>query len=302
MPNYNDIEKEIGTMKQTAQDIVRRKYIKELADYTKTDVLLYASATDKPLPPPVQLSLGINEEDITSFMTGLNGLNSEKKEARKLLLLIHSNGGSLEATEKIVSYLRSKYHHITAVVPRTAMSAATLLCCACDEIIMGKQSAIGPIDPQINGIPAHAILTEFEKAEKDIAVRPEAAPIWLERIKNLPFGILTMCEVTNKLSKEKAISWLTSFMFKGELEAEDKSKAIAEWLGSFQNHNTHGHPISIVEAQKHGLKVKALEDDSKLQDLVLSVFHAAMITFAMTSCIKMVENQNGLGRYLGFRP
>lgn len=44
------------------------------------------------------------------------------------------------------------------------MSAATMLACACDEIVMGKQSAIGPIDPQMtltkaNGIayslPAH---------------------------------------------------------------------------------------------------------------------------------------------------
>ncbi|MBQ6152900.1 MAG: hypothetical protein IJJ15_04055 [Ruminococcus sp.] len=29
------------------------------------------------------------------------------------------------------------------------MSAASMLSCACDEIIMGKQSSIGPIDPQM---------------------------------------------------------------------------------------------------------------------------------------------------------
>lgn len=38
------------------------------------------------------------------------------------------------------------------------MPAAAFLSCACDEIIMPKRSAVSPIDPQIIGIAAHAIL------------------------------------------------------------------------------------------------------------------------------------------------
>ena len=298
MPNYNQIEQEIIQIRNAAQDTVRRRYIKQLSDYLNADILLYASSTDKPLPNAVSLALPINEEDVISFMTGLNGLNPTKCPERELFLVIHSHGGSLEATEQIVSYLRAKYKKITAIVPRTAMSAATLLCCACDKIIMGKQAAIGPIDPQINGIPAHAILTEFKRAEEDVARNPQTAPIWLERIKNLPFGILTMCDTTNKLSKEKAETWLSSYMFQSEQDGKEKAKNIAEWLGNFQNHKTHGHPISITEAINHGLKVTPLESDSELQELVLSLFHATMITFSMTPCIKMLENQNGVGRYL----
>ena len=298
MPNYNDIEREIIQAQKGAPDTIRRKYLKELANYLQADVLLYAASTDKPLPIQLTPSLSINEEDITSFMTGVNGLNPQKDESRKLFLIIHSHGGSLEATEQIVSYLRAKYKTIIAIVPRTAMSAATLLCCACDKIIMGKQSAIGPIDPQINGIPAHAILKEFNRAEEDVAIHPESAPIWLERIKNLPFGILTLCEATNRLSKEKAESWLQAFMLRNDNDGAKKAKEISEWLGSFQNHKTHGHPISAIEATKAGLKIENLEDDNTLQELVLSLFHATMVTFARTNCIKMLENQNGKGRYL----
>jgi len=62
-------------------------------------------------------------------------------------LILHSSGGSAEATEAIVKYLRSKFEHIRVIIPYGAMSAATMLACAADEIIMGKHSFIGPIDP-----------------------------------------------------------------------------------------------------------------------------------------------------------
>lgn len=74
-----------------------------------------------------------------------------------------------------------------------AMSAATLLACACDKIIMAKHSAVGPIDPQIGCIAAHAILKEFEKARQAVPENPKASPIWLDGIKNLPFEIPAMC-------------------------------------------------------------------------------------------------------------
>ena len=90
MPNYNDIEREIIQAQKGAPDTIRRKYLKELANYLQADVLLYAASTDKPLPIQLTPSLSINEEDITSFMTGVNGLNPQKDESRKLFLIIHN--------------------------------------------------------------------------------------------------------------------------------------------------------------------------------------------------------------------
>ena len=66
---------------------------------------------------------------------------------------------------------------------------------------MGKQSAIGPIDPQYNGIPAQAILQEFKKASEDIAKNPGTIPLWLEKMRTLPVGMITMCEESSILSK-----------------------------------------------------------------------------------------------------
>jgi hypothetical protein len=43
-----------------------------------------------------------------------------------------------------------------------------MIACACKEIVMGKQSNLGPIDPQFNGIPAHGIVEEFRRAHSEI--------------------------------------------------------------------------------------------------------------------------------------
>ena len=44
MPARIDIQNEILTAKNAAQDNVRRKYIKELSDYTKRDTIVYLTA------------------------------------------------------------------------------------------------------------------------------------------------------------------------------------------------------------------------------------------------------------------
>lgn len=86
-----------------------------------------------------------------------------------MTLILHTGGGSAEATDAIVSYLRQKFKDIRILIPQAAMSAGTMLACSGNVIVMGKQSSIGPIDPQfilqtsvgIQSIPAHAILEQF---------------------------------------------------------------------------------------------------------------------------------------------
>jgi ClpP class serine protease len=48
------------------------------------------------------------------------------------------------------------------------MSAGTLIACSCKEIIMGSHSNIGPVDPQVYGFPAYAVLNEIITAYNEI--------------------------------------------------------------------------------------------------------------------------------------
>ena len=38
-----------------------------------------------------------------------------------------------------------------------------------------------------------------------------------------------------------------------------------------------------------------LEDEQDFQEKVLSVFHASIVTIEVTNCVKIIENQNGIG-------
>lgn len=284
MPTKSEITQMIVSAKNCAQNEIRKTYLKELSDYTHRDTLLYCSAYTTPQANGVPSdALALVTGDTQGVMSSLYGLSNSNLD-----LIIHSPGGSLEAVEQIVLYLRAKYQHIRAIIPQNAMSAATMLACACDEIIMGKHSAIGPIDPQItfpmqNGnpftAPAHSILNEFNQAKAEILVNPGVAPLWIPKLSNWPAGILDICNNTIKLSKEKVKKWLTLYMFRNQSNGADTADVIANWLGTFDNHLTHSRPIPIAEASSHGLRVTPLEADQNLQEKVLSVFHSSIYCY-----------------------
>lgn len=300
MPTRESIAAEINKQKAVGQDNVRRKYLGALHKRTGRDTVVYFSSYNihRPFPVPAA-ALSVSQDDIQGFMASLHGL-----KGKQLDLLIHSPGGSVEAADQIVQYLRAKYDHIRAIIPQNAMSAATMLACAADEIVMGKHSAIGPIDPQMilggpNGpmpVPAHTILQDFERAKADVSTNPLLANLWGPRFAALPPGFLNLCEQVTKLSAEKVESWLGQYMFHGTDPA--KAQEIAHWLANFAEHKTHGRPIGIELAKSKGLNVTALEADQHLQEAVLSVFHATMVTFQATGCLKVVENHLGKGHYI----
>lgn len=206
MPTRNEILQEILNKKGAAQDEIRRAYVERLAGHTGRDTILYASAfTVQKAPTIPGIALSVTLDDVQSFMSALHGLKNDKLD-----LILHSPGGSMEAAEQIVQYLRAKYSHIRAIVPQNAMSAATMIACACDEILMGKHSALGPIDPQVTfptaagsfTAPAQSILDEFEQAKAEVAASPASAPLWITKMQAYPPGFLNICKTTIDLIPE----------------------------------------------------------------------------------------------------
>lgn len=230
-------------------------------------------------------------------MAALHGLSG-----KRLDLILHSPGGSLEAAEQIVSYLRAKYEFIRAIVPQNAMSAATMIACACDEIMMGKHSALGPIDPQITvattagyfTAPAQAILDEFELAISSVTNDPRTSPLWVTRMAAYPPGVLAMCKDNIQRSKDRVSEWLNLYMFR---RSDGPGDEIADWLGNAKLHTSHSRPIGIEQARSAGLPITATEDDQDFQERILSVFHATSVTFDVTNCVKMIENHLGKGTF-----
>jgi len=123
-------------------------------------------------------------------MSACDGLD----HAKGLDLLLHTPGGETAATESIVDYLRKVFHHIRVIVPQLAMSGGTMIACAGDSIVMGKQSSLGPIDPQIGGRPAHGILEEFKQAHEEIKKDLTKAHVWQPIIAKYGPALIGECQ------------------------------------------------------------------------------------------------------------
>jgi hypothetical protein len=83
-------------------------------------------------------------------------------------------------------------------------------------------------------------------------------------------------------------------MFNGCADATQKARNIVSFLNEHEDSKTHARHINIDEAKQCGLRIQDLEDDETLQDLVLTVHHCFMHTFANANAIKIIENQNGI--------
>ncbi|QXJ28584.1 hypothetical protein J5U23_01453 [Saccharolobus shibatae B12] len=221
--------------------------------------------------------------------------------SKELMFIIHSPGGQIEATQSIIEYLRQKFDRITVVVPDAAMSAATLFALASDEVIMGKHSNLGPIDPQFVvtmpygqvSISAQSILEEFERAKEEVKKDRDSLLVWAPKIQQYPPAILEEARNALELTKKLGREWLVKYMFKGDADAEKKAERIVNYLSDHKELKSHATPISRDKLKELGLKITDLENDQNLQDLILSVYHITRITFQLTTAHKIVENSNG---------
>lgn len=285
MGNWRVILGEIqDTSSQT--DIVREKYLKALSEHTGRNVISYYSSW---LTKNGVHNLDICDADMTGFMTAVNGIDCKKG----LDLILHTPGGDPTAAEVIVNYLRSKFNSdIRVIVPQLAMSAGTMIACAGKEIIMGRQSSLGPIDPQFSGIPAYNIQMEFEEAKYDLSSHPENAQYWAIKLQQYPAAFMKSAIDAINLSSELVSKWLGSCMF-DSVKDEQVIYDIVNFLNEHDNSKVHNRHLSAEKCSSVGLKISMMEDDDELQDLVLSLHHAYMITFDSSAAVKIIENHNG---------
>ncbi|VVE30886.1 hypothetical protein PMO31116_03603 [Pandoraea morbifera] len=251
-----------------------------------TNVLLYGSAfLQKPAVHPTAIQ--IMPEDINGFMATMYGMDW----SAGLTLILHTPGGVTTAAQTIVSYLLSKFAHIEVIVPTFAMSAGTMIALGSQKIVLGRQSQLGPIDPQmpVNGkfVSAQAIVDQFNRAREEILKNQTAAHVWAPILQTI--GPALLHEATNAIDYSKSMvrQWLAARMFSGDSAADDKAKAAADHFGDASNHKDHGRRIDRDEASKF-VSTEALEDNQALQEVVLTTYHLMTIVFEQSPATKMM--------------
>lgn len=291
MPNWNDVLSEIQRRIQAGEpaalDLVRRDYLSKLQAHTGRNVIAYYSGY---LSKPSVAQQEINDEDKNGFMMAVHRLDRRKG----LDLVLHTPGGNIASTQSIVHYLHQMFgNDIRAIIPQIAMSAGTMIACSCREVIMGKQSNLGPIDPHLNGVPAYGVIREFRRACREVRKDPGKIPIWQQIISQYRPTFLGRCENAIKWSNRFVEDQLSGVMFAGQPNARRKARAVVRKLTDYSGNRTHERHIHTEECQVIGLAVRTMESDPALQDLVLTVHHCYMHILMNTPAFKVIENHLG---------
>lgn len=161
-------------------------------------------------------------------------------------IVLHTPGGLVLAATQIARAIRAHRGKVTVFVPHYAMSGGTLIALAADEIVMCRHSVLGPIDPQLGGMPAASVIRVAE--EKPI-VEVEDQTLTLADV-----GRKAIAQVT-----ETARSLLAARMESAEAEALATRLATGTW--------THDYPIAAEEAREMGLPV-SLEMPAEIMELM----------------------------------
>ncbi len=164
-------------------------------------------------------------------------------------LVIHTPGGIVLAAMQIARAVQARKAKVTVHVPVYAMSGGTLIALAADEIVLGEFSVLGPIDPQMAGLPAASLV----KAR-------DSKPI--ERVSDLTLVLADVGEKALAQVKQGAIELLTPRM----------EQAAAEMLAAklTGGHWTHDYALTASEASALGLPVKV---DMPLQVMKLMTLY-----------------------------
>ena len=295
MPNWSDVLREVNDLTQRrgreaalATDFIRRKYLRSYAKYVKRNVITYYSGW---LSKPGIAGTEIRDEDKNAFMMAVHGLD----RSLGLDLFLHTPGGDISATESIIHYLHQMFgNDIRAIVPQLAMSAGTILACACKTIFLSKHSNLGPADPHLNGIPAQGVIDEFDKAHAEISKDPSRIGVWQFILSKYSPTFLNQCEQAIKLTENLLKNELEKNMFSSLPDASDKADSVANALIDFKSNLTHSRHLHAEQCKKMGLNVSDIESDKKFQDLVLTVHHCYIHSLMNTASFKIVENHQGV--------
>ncbi len=270
-------------------DIVRYRYLGQLVEYTGRPTVNFATSFDSPLgvlrhPMDMQLlmaaNLGLQGEDVDVVLT--------------------TPGGDANMARAFVQYLRDRFPGcIRCLVPLAAMSAGTMIAMGFDEVVMGKQSRLGPIDPQlflpINGIPvaAAALLRDFERA---CAVSSDVElAAWSTIISRYPIGILDLCRQATAAAKAIVIEQLSGskLLDVGDDDRPAAAERVADYLADDNVHLSHGRGLRIQDLVDIGVRVTPMEADQQLQERLLSLHHATELSMQLANAFKLAEGSAG---------
>jgi hypothetical protein len=259
----------------------------------------------------VKASTAIDFNDDLPFSEMIASVPNSNKELDVILV---TPGGSGQQVAKFVDKLRPRFESVCFILPYMAMSAGTIFAMSGNEIIMGKNSYIGPTDPQVPNregqwVPAQAILTLIDDIQKrgDDFLKKGQNPPWtdlqiLKQIEGKEIGnalnasAYSMELVEGFLYKYKFSDWKFHSTNGAPVTDDEKrirAKEVAKMLCDHSQWKTHSRGIPR-EIAWNECKIKIIHTES-INDLDRAVrrFWALMYwAFENTPIYKLFISDN----------
>ena len=233
----------------------------------------------------------INSEFIRGLDSKLKYLVQKlPRENDHLIVMLETNGGSINVAERLVNIMRSKYDKVSFVIPNFAFSAGTVLAMSGDNIYMDYFSVLGPIDPQIKtpsgGIPGYGVIRKYRELINEINVATPDENVTAQitlLLKYFDQAELYFIEQAIKHGIKLVTELLIKYNFKNwnvsTKKKEESAKFIASQLGNPDLWLSHGRGITKSQLEED-LKLK-ISDFGKNPDLdnKITQYHDLAISY-----------------------
>jgi hypothetical protein len=277
----------------------RKQWLKKISELRGDKcILTYASDMNK-----VGANTSIEYADIIPFIDQVSNCNTSDS----IDIILETPGGQAEIVEDMVKAIRSKYTHMGVIIPGIAKSAGTIFAMAGDEILMGKNSALGPIDAQMiyprtdKRFSADEFLDGLEKIKQEVINTGKLNPAYIPILQNISPGEIQHCENAQAFSRTLVKEWLKNYKFSHwdshkssgmpvtSEEKEIRANEIAAALCKHSDWLTHARSIKIDDLKRLGLEIIDYSENSELNDAITRYFTLLSIIFEKTNIFKIIE-------------
>ena len=229
---------------------------------------------------------------------GLYALLRSTGTLDRLTLFLKSDGGSGQASLRMVNLLRRYAKHLTVLAPLECQSAATMLALGADRILMGPVAHLSAVDTSLT----HD-LSPIDRDNDRVSVSNDellrVIRLWTEQAKNStanPYEALFPYVhplVIGAVDRSSALSTrICEEILAYHVKDMDKAREISNVLNS--GYPSHSYPITLREAKRIGLNVEPMADDVNALLFELNEIYSEMGQSASTDFDEKNQHDNSI--------
>ena len=214
---------------------IRQLLISDLEQALGRKVIVYFAQLNESISPR-------DADDLSEIIEGV--------DSKDIDLIIQTPGGSADAVEKFITVLKLRLNSYRVIVPNVAKSGGTVIAMSSTNILLGVNSELGPIDPQMMITNLGFVPCEFiaQEDSEQPAIYRKVADSSVQRMRILARKVLQNGLLSDKTEKDTDV--------------------LIDKISSSDTYKSHGAVIDYDEAKKIGLQVEWLEPTDRIWKLV----------------------------------